>query len=141
VAAVNGRETRPGQQDVGQVPVGQLMANVAEDISKLVRSELALAKVETKQEIAKAGKAGGALGGAALAGWLGALFASLALMYALSDLMPIGWAALIVAVLWGAAAAALFVFGRKRIRQVNPVPEQTVETVKEDVRWLQNRNS
>jgi hypothetical protein len=138
---VTGRETRPGQQDVGQMPVGQLMANVAEDVSRLVRSEMALAKVETKQEIAKAGKAGGALGGAALAAWLGVLFASLSLMYALAALMPTGWAALIVAVLWGIAAAVLFAFGRQRIKQVDPVPERTVETVKEDVKWLQSRNN
>lgn len=138
---MTGYESRADRQDVGQVPVGQLMSQVAEDLSQLVRAELALAKVETKQEITKAGKAGGMLGGAALAGWLTLLFASLALMYALGAVMPLGWAALIVAALWGVAAAVLFVVGRKRIKQVNPVPEQTIETVKEDVRWIQNRNS
>jgi len=138
---MTGYESRGDRQDVGQVPVGQLMSQVAEDLSQLVRAELALAKVETKQEITKAGKAGGMLGGAALAGWLTLLFASLALMYALGAVMPLGWAALIVAALWGVAAAVLFVVGRKRIKQVNPVPEQTIETVKEDVRWIQNRNS
>jgi hypothetical protein len=132
---------RAGQRDVGEVPVGQLMSQVAEDLSRLVRAELALAKVETKDELTKAGKAGGALGGAALAGWLTALFLSLALMYALGAVMPLGWAALIVAALWGIAAAVLYVTGRKRIQQVNPVPERTVETVKEDVQWLQNRNT
>lgn len=130
-----------GHRDVGDVPVGQLMSKVAEDLSTLVRSELKLARVETKEELTKAGKAGGALGGAALAGWLTLVFASLALMFALGALMPLGWAALIVAALWGIVAAILFVTGRKRIRQVNPVPEQTIETVKEDVQWLRNRNS
>jgi hypothetical protein len=130
-----------GHRDVGEVPVGQLMSKVAEDLSALVRSELKLAKVETKQEISKAAKAGGALGGAALAGWLTLVFASLALMFALGALMPLGWAALIVAALWGIAAAVLFATGRKRMQQVNPVPEQTIQTVKEDVQWIQNRNS
>jgi uncharacterized membrane protein YqjE len=130
-----------GPRDVGSVPVGQLMSKVAEDLSQLMRSEVALAKVEVKEEVSRAGKAGAALGGAALAGWLTLLFASLALMYALDAVMPIGWAALIVAALWGVAAAVLAVMGRNRLRQVNPVPERTIETVKEDVQWLQNRTS
>jgi uncharacterized membrane protein YqjE len=130
-----------GPHDVGSVPFGQLMSKVAEDLSQLMRSELALAKVEVKDEVAKTGKASVVLGGAALAGWLSVLFASLALMYALDAVMPLGWAAVIVAALWGVAAAVLAVTGRNRIRQVNPVPERTIETVKEDVQWLQNRNS
>jgi hypothetical protein len=135
------QETRRTHQDVGDVPVGQLMSQVAEDLSRLLRTELALAKVETKQELATAGKAGGALGGAALAGWLTVLFLSFALMYALGEVMPLGWAALLVAVLWGIAAAVLYAVGRSRLKQVNPVPERTVETVKEDVQWLQNRKN
>ena len=127
--------------DVGDVPVGTLVRDVAEDLSKLLRQELELAKTETKQDVIKAGKAGGALGGAGIAGWLAALFLSLAAMFALDAVMPIGWAALIVAVIWGIVGAVLFVTGRNRMRAVSLVPEKTVETVKEDVRWLQNRNS
>jgi hypothetical protein len=135
---MTGPNSRP---DVGDVPVGSLVRDVAEDLSKLVRQELELAKVETKQDVIKAGKAGGALGGAGVAGWLAALFLSLAVMFALDAVMPIGWAAFIVAVIWGVVGAVLFVTGRNRMRAVNLVPEKTVETVKEDVRWLQNRNS
>ena len=135
---MTGPNSRP---DVGDVPVGSLVRDVAEDLSKLVRQELELAKVETKQDVIKAGKAGGALGGAGVAGWLAALFLSLAVMFALDAVMPIGWAAFIVAVIWGVAGAVLFVTGRNKMRAVNLVPEKTVETVKEDVRWLQNRNS
>jgi len=137
------RDTRPnsGHQDVGSVPVGELMSKVAEDLSQLMRSELALAKVEIKDEVSKTGKAGAALGGAGLAGWFTLLFLSVALMAALDAVMPLGWAALIVAALWGIAAAVLAVTGRQRIKQINPVPERTVETVKEDVQWLQNRNN
>jgi len=135
---MTGPNSRP---DVGDVPVGSLVRDVAEDLSKLVRQELELAKVETKQDVIKAGKAGGALGGAGVAGWLAALFLSLAVMFALDAVMPIGWAAFIVAVIWGVVGAVLFVTGRNKMRAVNLVPEKTVETVKEDVRWLQNRNS
>jgi hypothetical protein len=127
--------------DVGEVPVGSLVRDVAEDLSKLLRQELELAKAETKQDVIEAGKAGGALGGAGVAGWLAAVFLSLAVMFALDAVMPIGWAALIVAVIWGVVGVMLFVMGRNRMRAVNLVPEKTVETVKEDVRWLQNRSS
>jgi hypothetical protein len=69
------------------------------------------------------------------------VFLSLALMFALDQVMPIGWAAVITAVVLGIVAAVLFVLGRKQFRQVNPKPEQTVETLKEDVQWAKNRNS
>jgi hypothetical protein len=118
--------------------LGSLIAEVADDVSRLFRQEVELAKAEVKQEATKAGKAAGMLGGAGFAGWMVALFASLALMFGLAELMPIGWAALIVAVLWGIAAAVLFAVGRKRMKEVSPVPQQTVETLKEDAQWLRN---
>jgi hypothetical protein len=62
-------------------------------------------------------------------------------MFALGNVMDLGWAALIVTVVWAIAAGVLFVTGKKKLAEVNPVPEKTVETVKEDVRWVQNRNS
>ena len=137
---MTGPQTAPDHRDVGDVPVGSLVREVAADLSTLMRQEFELAKAETKREVAKAGKAGGMFGGAGLAGWMTVLFASLAVMFALGAVMPLGWAALIVAVLWGVATAVLFAVGRSRMRTVDMVPEKTVESVKEDVRWLQNRN-
>ncbi|GAA0277004.1 phage holin family protein [Cryptosporangium japonicum] len=127
--------------DVGNASVGELVKNVANDLTTLVRQEIALAKAETKEEVTKAGKAGGAFGGAGLAGWLALLFISLAVMYGLGEVIPVGWAALIVGVLWAIGAAALAAYGRSKVKEVNPVPKRTVETVKEDVRWVQNRNA
>jgi hypothetical protein len=118
--------------------IGSLIAEVADDVSRLFRQEVELAKAELKVEAAKAGKAAGMLGGAGFAGFMVALFASLALMFALAAVMPIGWAALIVTVLWGIAAAVLYTTGRKRMKTVSPVPQQTVETLKEDAQWLRN---
>ncbi|SHN74470.1 phage holin family protein [Cryptosporangium aurantiacum] len=133
----------PGEppRTVSDASVGDLVRNVADDLTTLIRQEIALAKSETKAEVTKAGKAGGAFGGAGVAGWLALLFVSLAVMYGLGAVIPVGWAALIVGVLWAAGAAALAAYGRKKIRAVNPVPKRTVETVKEDVRWVQNRNA
>ena len=127
--------------DVGEVPVGTLVSEVAQDLSTLMRQELELAKAELKQEVVRAGKGAGALGGAGLAGWLAVVFISLAAMFGLGAIMPLGWAALIVAVAWAAAGLVLFSTGKRELAAVNPVPEKTIETVKEDVRWVQNRNS
>jgi Putative Actinobacterial Holin-X, holin superfamily III len=62
-------------------------------------------------------------------------------VFALDNVMDIGWAALLTAVLLGIIAAVLFVIGRNRLKQVNPTPEQTIETLKEDVQWAKNRSS
>jgi uncharacterized membrane protein YqjE len=130
-----------GRPDVEGRSVGDLLGEVTANLSKLMRQEVALAKVELKEEAAKAGKAGGLLGGAGAVGYLVLVFASLALMFALDNAMGIGWAALLTAVLLGIVAAVLFIVGRNRFKQINPKPEQTVETLKEDVQWAKNRTS
>jgi hypothetical protein len=115
--------------DVEGVSVGELIANVTRDLSTLMRQELALAQAELKQEVSKTAKAAGALGGAGLAGQFVLLFLSLALWAGLSNLMDAGWAALIVALLWAVIAAVLFVVGRSKMREVNPKPERTLDTL------------
>jgi hypothetical protein len=104
---------------------------VAQDLSTLMRQELDLAKAEVKQEVTKTAKGAGMLGGAGFAGYMVVLFASIALWWGLANLMDQGWAALVVTGVWAVIAAVLFVIGRSRLKQVNPKPEQTVETVKE----------
>lgn len=118
--------------------VGQLIGEISDDLSTLFRQEVELAKSELKQEASKAGKAAGFLGAAGFAGYLAVLLLSFALVYALANVMDLGLAALIVAVLWGAAGAVLYVNGRKKLRGVDPMPRRTVETLKEDARWLKN---
>jgi hypothetical protein len=117
--------------DVSETSVGALIGEVTNDLSTLMRQELDLAKAELKQEASKTGKAAGLLGGAGFAGYMVALFLSIALWWALANGMDEGWAALIVAAIWAVIAAVLFSIGRKRMRDVNPKPERTVETLKE----------
>lgn len=117
--------------DVENVSVGDLLGNVSRDLSTLMRQELALAKAELKVEAAKAGKGAGMLGGAGFAGYMVVLFASIALWWALANVMDHGLAALIVAVVWGAIGAGLYVIGRRTLREVNPEPERTVDTLKQ----------
>jgi putative superfamily III holin-X len=145
-----GPMTDEGHPDVEGTSVGSLIGEVTRDMSTLMRQELELAKAEIKAEAAKAtdevkaqaskaGKGAGMLAGAGYAGHMLALFLSIALWWALSHLVGHSWSALIVAVIWGIIAAVLFSMGRKQLKQidfsglkqVNPKPERTVETLQQ----------
>jgi len=130
--------TEGRSDEVEETSIGELIGNISTDLSQLFRQEVELAKAELKQEATKAGKAAGMLGVAAFAGYLAVVMLSLALMFALGSVMPLGWAALIVAVLWGIVGAVLGVSGRNKLKTVDPVPHRTVGTLKEDAQWLKN---
>ena len=125
------RVVHAADEDVSQRSVGSLISEVTTDLSTLMRQELDLAKAEMKEEATKTGKAAGMMGGAALAGYMVALFVSIAAWWALSNGMDEAWAALIVAAVWAVVGAILFVSGRKKLREVRPKPERTVDTLKE----------
>jgi uncharacterized membrane protein YqjE len=125
-----------GEAPVEDQSLAGILTRISSDVSTLVRQELDLAKLELKDEGKKAGKTAGMFGGAALAGWMAALFLSLTIMWALDNVMDVTWAALIVFVLWAIAATVLAATGRKEAKSINPMPEQTVATIKEDAQWL-----
>lgn len=110
--------------------LGEMFTSFADHLTTLMRQEITLAKAEATAEAKKAGTGAGMLAGAAVAGFLLLLFLSMALMWALGSLMHLGWAALIVAVLWGIAAAVLALMGKKHFDRMKGLP-QTQETVQE----------
>jgi hypothetical protein len=121
-------------------PIGDLVKQLASQTSELVRQELDLAKAEMSQKASIAGKGAGLLGGAAAVGLLAAGSLTACLILALSEVIPDWLAALIVALVMGAVAAVLALQGRNRMRAAAPpVPQQTVETVKEDVEWAKTQ--
>lgn len=131
-----GKASRAQQAgEPGEPSLGELFGRLGQDLSRLLRAEIALAKAEAKEEAVHAARGGGMLAGAGVAGHLVLLFASLALMLGLGAWMALGWAALIVAVLWAVVAAVLAASGRSNLRRIPPPMEQTVETVKEDAQW------
>lgn len=115
--------------DVSQRSMGELMGQVTQDLSTLVRQEVALAKSELREETGRAGRAAGMFGGAGVAGLMLVSFLSVALWWGLSNVMDGGWAALIVAAIWAVIAAVLAAAGRARLRQVRGL-SRTAETVK-----------
>jgi prepilin signal peptidase PulO-like enzyme (type II secretory pathway) len=110
--------------------LGELLGDVTRDLSTLMRQEVELAKAEAKQSATRAGKGAGMLAGAGIGGHFVLLFLSLALMWALGAIMPLGWSALIVAVIWAIIAAVLASIGRKELKQIKGMP-QTGETLSE----------
>ncbi|MEV7662836.1 phage holin family protein [Paenarthrobacter sp. NPDC089316] len=112
------------------LPLGELLSDVTRDISTLMRQEVELAKVEIKDSATKAGKGAGMLAGAAWAGHLAVVFLSIALWWALGQLIGLGWSAVVVAVIWGIVAAVLASKGRKELNAIKGLP-RTAETVKE----------
>ena len=122
--------------DVSDVSVGHLVGQLTADASKLFKAELDLAKAELKEEVQTAGRGAGMLTGAGVGALYALGFASLALMFGLGTVMGLGWAALIVCALWAVVAGILAATGRSAIKQVKPGIPQTVESVKEDARWV-----
>ena len=134
-AAYPAGEPRTSHEEPG---IGELIGEITSDLSRLFRQEVELAKAEVKVEAKKAGKASGMFAAAGLAGLMVIILLSFALVYALDAIMPQGWAAVIVAALWAIVGAVLFLQGKKQMATVDPVPHQTVDTLKEDAQWIRN---
>jgi hypothetical protein len=126
--------------DLRERSLGELFGRLSEQAAAMARLEVRLAKAEMVQKGRLAGR-GAALVAAGVLVALGAFGAVTAtLIMALSEGMD-GWlAGLIVTVVYGLIAATLALSGRRRIAEASPpVPEQTVETMKEDVQWAKTR--
>jgi uncharacterized membrane protein YqjE len=131
--------TQGGPSDLREQSIGDLLKQLSQDTSTLVRQEMALARAELTEQGKRAGTCAGMLGGAGVAGLLtlGALSATI--IGVLDTGMPFWLAALIVTVIWAAIAGVLALQGRNKIKEATPPAPQTVETVKEDVRWAKTR--
>jgi uncharacterized membrane protein YqjE len=109
-------------------------------VVKLARQELSLVKAEMAEKGRKAAPGLGMVGGAGVAALLALGSLTAFAILALDRAMPNWLAALLVAVAWGVIAAALYFTGKGRVQEAGPlVPEQTVETVKEDVEWAKTQ--
>ena len=132
---------RSVETDARRRGVGRLVNDLSSQVSTLVRLEVALAKTEMSEKGKDIVRAAAMLVGAAIAGLLmvGSLTAFSIILLALW--LPAWAAALIVTAGWALAAGLFALLGRKRLSQIGaPVPEQTIETLKEDVQWLNSRN-
>jgi putative superfamily III holin-X len=133
----NARETdMAGSTGVQDASASELVKQLSEQTSRLVQQEMELAKAELSEKGKQAGIGAGLFGGAGVFGLyaLGSLTA--AAIAALGLAMDTWLAALIVAVIWAAVAGVMAMLGKTRMQKgTPPIPEQSVESVKEDVQW------
>jgi uncharacterized membrane protein YqjE len=119
--------------------IGDITGDLLENAQELFRDEIRLAKVEIREDLKTAGRAAAIL----VTGILMALFAFGMLLFtatwALDTLLPLWAAAGIVTVVVAVLAAVLITVGRARVSEVNPKPERTVESMKENVQWIKQQ--
>ena len=128
------------EEELSHLPMAQLLRRLSDQTSLLVREEVALAKAELAEKGRRAGKGAGMFGGAAVCALYGVGALVTAAIVALSLAVATWLAALIVAVVLFAVAGVAALAGRSQVQKAGrPVPEQTVETVKEDVQWASTR--
>lgn len=129
----------PRTDELHERPVGELLKQLANETTTLVRQELELAKAEMRDKAGKAGLGFGMWGAAGVTALLAAGALTAFLILALDGAMPNWLAALIVGLVYAAIAGVLYLLGKRRVQEAgSPVPEQTIETVKEDVQWAKH---
>ena len=125
--------------DLRERPIGELLKELANETTTLVRQELDLAKAEMREKAGKAGPGFGMWGAAGVTGLLALGTLTAFLILALDGAIANWLAALIVGLVYAAIAGVLYVRGKHRVEEAgSPVPEKTIETVKEDVQWAKH---
>lgn len=123
-------------QDTGEDadrPLSQLLSDMTGQLQQLLRKEMELARIETKEEISRATKGIGAFGGAGAVGLVSLILLAFAAAAGLAEVIATPYAFLIVGGALLCVAGALAATGKANMSRFNPVPQQTVETVKEDL--------
>jgi MFS family permease len=128
-------------RDLRERPLGELVKQLATETSTLVKQEIDLAKAEMTEKGKKAGKGAGIFGAAGIIGFLALSALTACLIALLATALDHVWlAALIVALVYGAIAGVLALTGKKEVQEATPpAPEQTIETLKEDVEWAKTQ--
>ena len=132
--------TASRENELRDRPTGELLRDLSDHTTTLVKQEMELAKAELQEKGKQAGLGAGMFGGAGLFG-LGAFAAVTACLIAAMDkVMEIWLAALVVAVAYAVIAAVLAMTGKQKVKQaVPPVPEQAKDSVKEDMEWAKTQ--
>jgi CHASE3 domain sensor protein len=122
---------RPPDRD--ERPLSELVSDLTSQVQALVRKEMELARAEVKEQVSQAAKGAAAFAVAGVVAFIAAILLAFAAAWGLAELIPVGLGFLVVGVLLLAVAGVAFVQGKAKLARVSPVPEQTVETVKQDV--------
>lgn len=132
-------EVRSGPESADSRPVREIIANIVSSLNTIVRDEIRLAIVELKEKLRASPKAVAYLAAAGLLGFVAVECFVTACIAALAIVLPVWLSALIVAVLAVSAAGGAFLIGRLALEKVEPIPQQTMETLKDNVDWVRDR--
>ena len=128
------------QEDLRDRPIGELLKELSNQTTTLVRQELELAKAEMAEKGKQAGLGAGMFGGAGLFGVLALGALTTCLIAALATGVDLWLAALIVALVYAAIAGVLALAGKRKTQEATPpAPEQAIESTKEDVQWAKTQ--
>jgi protein-S-isoprenylcysteine O-methyltransferase Ste14 len=127
----------------GETSVSQLISGIVGDAQVLVRQEIALARQEISEEISNAKQAGIKFGIASGVLAIGGLLLILALAQGIADLLnwPTWAGYALVGVVLAIVGYLLLSSAQKQMKEVHPIPEQTVETLKENAEWIKERTT
>jgi protein-S-isoprenylcysteine O-methyltransferase Ste14 len=120
----------------GERSAGEIVQDVVHDFGEIVRAEIRLARNEIAEKAQSARRAARWLEAAAVCGVVCVACLAAACVSALAQTMPLWLASLLTALLLLCVGAGMYAAGRSRLRQVNPVPERTAQSVKESLEWL-----
>jgi len=123
----------------GERTFADILKDAVSNIQDIIRSEVRLAKIETKEELSKASAAGVMFAAAVVVGLFGFGFCLLCAVYALALVMPAWAAALVVGACLLVIGGILLSVGVGRWKKVK-MPQKTMFTVKEDVEWMRSQS-
>jgi Flp pilus assembly protein TadB len=113
--------------------IGELVSQLSSQTARLVRDEMKLAQTEFREAAKHAGLGAGLLSVAGLLGILALATLIASAVAALAMVLPLWAATLIIGVLLFAAAGIVGLVSKKQLQQTDPVPQQTVDSVKQDL--------
>jgi uncharacterized membrane protein YqjE len=127
------------QEEKDDRSIGELIAELSRETTTLVRQELQLAKAEMSQKASRAGKNVGFLVVGGVVAYTGLLAIIAAVIIVLGNVIALWLSALVVGAVIAAVGLVLVIKGVNTLRQEDPTPQETIETLKEDREWLRDQ--
>jgi Flp pilus assembly protein TadB len=138
-ASAGAARARAPEAAISERSTVEIVKDIVGNVQEIIRSEIRLATAEMREKAVQAGKASALLAVGAIVGLYAVAFFLVTIYNALSLVMWAWVSALIIGVVLAVAAGSMLLAGRKKLQRVRPKPEQTVETIREDIEWIKNR--
>jgi hypothetical protein len=119
--------------------IKQIVQDIVNHVSDIIRSEVRLAKAEVRQDVAHYARAIAFIGAAGVLAFYAVGFVLLGAVYGLQDVVPTWLAALLVGTAVGIVAAILFLTGRKKLAQASLRPDKTIQSLEDNVTWFKRQ--